>query len=603
MKNLSIFFAFAAVFALIGATSPSALTNSGIIVKSAYAEDKVDPCAKNANDAGCGGGGGSSFVIGEPQPNLVHIGGAPHPTPGCPTGNCGAKGSSVSSYCQKPVHDPKYCEDRPKPVQNTPTAVDCKYRDRRPECQPSIDNGDHTHGIPPPSRYNNTPAGTVGVSDSTIHDPSRMCSTRPLACATPTSDISLFDLIFGTNGQPAGLGAWLRDVIQASVGYALQQHGIVRAGGMVAGGKSNNLGLLSFDMPGILSQRNIDVNNNGAGTPIAKGAAAYDNINLGADLTDNYATNIRQNVANAVTGNVKNIDNGNSNNDMFSGFAQPITYSSMADAEKQLQLLTTRQPSVLTRAAEADNNNGIVCPPDMCGVPGDTSHQDVPYPGPQPSEQMCDGPQTDICLPSIDGAINGGITPAPEPAGPQPSEQMCDGPQTDICLPSIDGAINGGITPAPEPAGPQQCEGGDSTCLPSIISGGNPIPQGVIGSSPEQTGKVPSCPFPPCGQVISNGNVGGTGSSSRLQQQQQNIQEQLQQQSNLRTQITGQVGGQFNQHIQQLPNQDSTRQQVQQRLQQQPGLPQINIFGQNDPYCNYKCGKLPTGLDGNGPTK
>jgi hypothetical protein len=72
MRSFAICFSFVAVLALIGAASMNAIANSGIIVISAYAKDKADPC-RNANDIGCGGGGGGGITIGAPQPNLVNI--------------------------------------------------------------------------------------------------------------------------------------------------------------------------------------------------------------------------------------------------------------------------------------------------------------------------------------------------------------------------------------------------------------------------------------------------------------------------------------------------------------------------------------------------
>jgi hypothetical protein len=585
-KNFAIFFVFVAVFALIGAAFMNALTNTDrSVMKYAWAFDQGPPERSPRGGASTPPWVDSSTrtIPGVPtandRPTTVNPGADPNPAAdtSCRDGNvfktygaeaCHAFAACMNYQGNKVTGDISATYQRAKNLclrdivaMHYPTQ-DClkQYNNNEKYCeQLQVYNLDldsynnclktHSHqdivynkvcglsepkapdGITPvaasqsidkqlPCQHYQNGTAYCPATGKYIYPPSTGGTSTPIngtttttsANATPTP-VSLFDLIFGTgNGQqPGGLGAWLRNVIDASVGYALQQDGIIR--GEV--GVVNNLDSVSFDMPGIFSQRNIDVNTNinGAGsTTTTTAGGLLDNLNIGAGISDSYAANIMRHA------DIENVND---------------------DTAKSCDVSTVA-PIVLPVC-----NGGSVAA--AAALPLDNSNNNF-RPGLLSTEN------------NIDNLIF-------KPVNAQPFHPSPDNAYTQKQRHGSD--IECFRAPCNTSSSPEQTPGGE----------------GGASSQPSQ------CLFPPCGSSILNAAT--TGLSSKLQQQ-----------SNLGNQISGQIGGELNQHLQQqLPNQDSIRQQVQQRLQQLPGIPQINIFGQNDQYCNGKCGKLPTGLDGNGPTQ
>lgn len=349
MKNLAIFFAFIAVFALIGAATMSALTNSSngssSIIRNAWAVEK------------------NSVTCNVPDVTVCPAGTPPPPTSGtsCNSNGCSTvtdMGPSTSGYMPsesgqtgQPTSNvpnpfiPGKVNFGPPPITCFPgsQAASCKLGDKlnpttanptptstgvsrcanNPQtCTHEVFNSDIQFPADNSHKSSTTPTSTpvnCGVNANsppccTPDDEHPKChgtpSTPPTPIpSTPPTPVSLFGWIFGTGGQPGGLGPWLRDVIDASVGNALQQRGLMLE--RTATGNNNNLLSGSFDGFGIPQLR----------TSLIPGDGITDS---------NFATsNINQHIGDMLRSGIRNnidIDNINNNNDWLSQIAKMTDY-------------------------------------------------------------------------------------------------------------------------------------------------------------------------------------------------------------------------------------------------------------------------------------
>jgi hypothetical protein len=337
IRNLALLFVFAALFALIGAAFMSALTNSnGSIIRNARAEEKTNTACGNADGTACPGSNppqaGSTVTdmgpstagympsesgqTGQPTTNV--------PNPfipgkvnfGPPQVTCFP--GSLSASCK---HGDKLNPTTTNPTPPTPTSTGVSRCANNPlSCTHEVFNSD----IQFPKSSTTSPTSTP--TNCGINPNAPPCCTpggdNPKCIGTPTSTptpipptpptpVSLFGWIFGTGGQPSGLGPWLRDVIDASVGNALQQRGLILE--RTATG-NNNLLSGSFDGFGI-PQLRTSLN---PGDGITDSNFATSNINQ--HIGDMLRSGIRNNI------DIDNINNNNNNNDWLSQIAKMTDY-------------------------------------------------------------------------------------------------------------------------------------------------------------------------------------------------------------------------------------------------------------------------------------
>jgi hypothetical protein len=321
-----------AIFALIGSAAMNAVTSSGnIIIRNAWAV--MDDSCRGGQEGGCGAGAGGLDDFDQcdsAETDAQYDACSASGDPGHTGNGCNAYDWSKCTvnphlhtphpYCTQPIHQKeKRCHVHDAPASPASTGAPTR----------TSSNSTTKQSAP---QYPHYPPSPVPVNCGI--NPKEYPCKAPCEYPCPSSvssGASLFDLIFGTNGQSGGLGAWLRDVIQASLGHAFQQHGL--ALGRIAADNnlpqhcqdqvqchssvvqtSTNPGSSFLDVISGLTgtvPSNIDVNRDMGGAA----GALLDNLNLGAGLTDGYATtNVKENLANAAVGDLRSaIDyNGNS---------------------------------------------------------------------------------------------------------------------------------------------------------------------------------------------------------------------------------------------------------------------------------------------------